>query len=67
MSKYYIVRADFYPDGNIIPLGITDKSGKTIFIDQVQKMERKSFGPKQYEYIFLFSQQKRSNTSFYRQ
>ena len=52
MSKYYIVRADFYPDGNIIPLGITDKSGKTIFIDQVQKMERKSFGPKQYEYIF---------------
>ena len=52
MNNYYIVRADFYPDGNIIPLGITDRSGKTMFIDQVMKMERKSFGSDQHEYIF---------------
>lgn len=33
----YIVRADFYPDGSIIPLGFTNKQGETIYIGRVIK------------------------------
>lgn len=32
MKEEYIVRADFYPDGEIIPLGITDCQGNTIYV-----------------------------------
>ena len=39
MSKY-IVRADFYPNGAIIPLGITDEHGSTLYIDKVIRSER---------------------------
>lgn len=35
MKNSYIVRADHYPDGCIIPLGVTDSSGKTMYIDRV--------------------------------
>ena len=35
MNKRIIVRADHYPDGYIMPLGFTDSSGKTIYIDRV--------------------------------
>lgn len=31
----YIVRADFYPNGEIIPLGITDCYGNSIFVNRV--------------------------------
>lgn len=31
----YIVRADFYPNGKIIPLGITDCNGNSIFVNKI--------------------------------
>lgn len=34
----YIVRADFYPNGEIIPLGITDCHGNSIFVSRVIKV-----------------------------
>ena len=34
----YIVRADFYPNGEIIPLGITDCHGNSIFVNRVIKV-----------------------------
>lgn len=36
----YIIRADFYPNGDIVPLGITNTRGKTIFIKKIDKIER---------------------------
>lgn len=35
MNTEYIVRADFYPDGKIIPLGITNSQGKTSYIQHI--------------------------------
>lgn len=43
MEKEYTVRADFYPCGEIIPLGITDCQGNSLFIQKtikVQKVEK---------------------------
>lgn len=37
MNNKCIVRADFYPDGSINPLGITDKFGNTTYIKRVKK------------------------------
>lgn len=37
-----IVRADHYPNGLIIPLGFTDKRGKSIYIDRVIDIQRDS-------------------------
>lgn len=34
----YIVRVDFYPNGEIIPLGITDCHGNSIFVNRVIKV-----------------------------
>lgn len=34
MEKSYIVRADFYPDGKIVPLGITDCQGNSILVQR---------------------------------
>lgn len=34
----YIVRADFYPNGEIIPLGITDCYGNSLFVGRVIKV-----------------------------
>ncbi len=31
----YIVRADFYPDGEIVPLGITDCHGNSKFVSRI--------------------------------
>lgn len=36
----YIVRADFYPNGEIIPLGITDCHGNSIFVNRVIETTR---------------------------
>lgn len=33
----YIVRADFYPNGDIVPLGITDLSGKSVYVQNIIK------------------------------
>lgn len=35
MVQEYIVRADFYPEDQIIPLGITDKNGNTVYIQKI--------------------------------
>lgn len=35
MKKKYIVRADFYPNGQINPLGVTTFDGRTIYINHV--------------------------------
>lgn len=37
MKDGYIVRADYYPDGSIRPLGITNQRGETFFIDRIEK------------------------------
>lgn len=37
MNKSYIVRADFYPDGSIIPIGLTDSSGNTLWVQKITK------------------------------
>lgn len=37
MKDGYIVRADYYPDGSIRPLGITDKKGNTFYIDSIEE------------------------------
>lgn len=31
----YIVRADYYPNGEIIPLGITDCHGNSLYVREV--------------------------------
>lgn len=36
----YIVRADFYPNGEIIPLGITDCYGNSMFVNRVIETTR---------------------------
>lgn len=36
----YIIRADFYPDGRIMPLGVTDDCGNTSFIKKIIKVEK---------------------------
>lgn len=45
----YIVRADFYPEGQIVPIGVTDANGNSVFIKSIQKSSR---GPDQ-EYIII--------------
>lgn len=50
MSKY-IVRADFYPNGAIIlPLGITDEHGSTLYIDKVIRSERLTNYPSSFQF-----------------
>lgn len=36
----YTVRADFYPDGDIIPLGITDSHGNSYFVNRIIEIMR---------------------------
>lgn len=36
----YIVRADFYPNGEIIPLGITDCHGNSIYVNTITETVR---------------------------
>ena len=36
----YIVRADFYPNGEIIPLGITDCHGNSIYVNKITETTR---------------------------
>lgn len=38
MEKSFIVRADFYPNGEIIPLGITDSHGDTDFVQKSKEV-----------------------------
>ncbi|MBQ2968624.1 MAG: hypothetical protein IJE10_10965 [Clostridia bacterium] len=49
MKEEYIVRADFYPNGQIVPLGITGVGGETIYIHKY--IENKQTSSKQSEFI----------------
>ena len=40
MRKVNVVRADFYSNGKIVPLGITDNLGNTKYIDRILQSER---------------------------
>lgn len=42
MNNKYIVRADFYPNGDIVPLGITDDVGNSVYIKKIVKVEREN-------------------------
>ena len=44
MYKNYIVRADFYPTGRIIPLGFTDSFGETLYVKKIISINYKSSG-----------------------
>lgn len=35
MKGNFIIRADFYSCGNVIPLGITDENGNTLYIEKI--------------------------------
>lgn len=41
MKNKYIVRADFYPEGDIVPLGITIVGGDTIYVTRVIEKKQK--------------------------
>ena len=51
MEKSYIVRVDFYPDGRIIPLGITDNQGNTTFIQKSELVFSNGNGTQYFECI----------------
>ena len=38
MEQNYTVRADFYPDGSVLPIGLTDNNGETIYLESVQRL-----------------------------
>ena len=40
-NKKIIVRVDFYPNGEIIPLGITDSIGNSHYIDKIIRIEKR--------------------------
>ena len=42
MYNDFIVRADHYPNGQIIPIGITNPSGDTTYIDRVISIKKES-------------------------
>ena len=42
MEKINVVRADFYSNGAIVPLGITDSLGNTKYINRILKTERRT-------------------------
>ncbi len=42
MYNDFIVRADYYPDGQIIPIGMTSTSGESTYIDRVIAVKKES-------------------------
>lgn len=59
MEKNFIIRVGFYPNGKIIPLGITDNSGNTVYIQKSKEIFSNENGTKYFEcmtkkgYLFL--------------
>ena len=47
----YIVRADYYPNGEVVPLGITDHNGNTLYLKEME-MSR-SPGVNNFRFVFL--------------
>lgn len=40
MNMNYIVRADYYPNGEIVPLGITDYQGNSLYLKKLTTTKR---------------------------
>lgn len=40
ISEMVTVRVDFYPTGDILPLGVTNSRGNSLFIDKIVKVEK---------------------------
>lgn len=53
VDRKIIIRADFYPSGEIIPLGITNSLGDSWYIDKIIKIEKR--GLNEISYICLCS------------
>ena len=66
MNNRYIVRADYYPDGNIIPLGINDLSGTTFYIEQVCSVKKKISATGQLVYKFVCIADKKKITLLFK-
>lgn len=47
----YIVRADFYPSGEIIPLGITDNQGYSHYLKIVKMNKNVENGARNFECV----------------
>lgn len=53
----YIVRADYYPNGEVVPLGITDHNGNTLYFKEME-MSR-SPGVNSFRFVCLTSSNKK--------
>lgn len=49
----FIVRVDYYPNGSIVPIGVTNESGESIYIDQIERIDRYISTSGNAEYHFL--------------
>lgn len=36
----YIIRADFYPNGEVVPLGLTDKYGNSLYVQKAKRIKK---------------------------
>ncbi len=45
----YIIRADYYSNGDILPIGLTDESGDSYIISNVKSRVNTKTGEKEYE------------------
>ncbi len=53
----YIVRADYYPSGEVIPLGITDRNGNTLYLKETEISA--STGINNFRFVCLTSSNKK--------
>ncbi len=58
----YIVRADYYPDGQVVPLGITDAEGNTQYLEKTICVKR--FGGSGFSFDCITTCKKRIKLSF---
>ena len=58
----YIVRADFYPDGQVLPLGITDIEGNTQYLERTISINR--IGKTDYSFDCITTCKKKIKLSF---
>ena len=53
----YIVRADYYPNGEIVPLGITDHNGTTLYLNEMEMI--RTPGINNFRFVCLTSSNKK--------
>ena len=53
----YIVRADYYPNGEIVPLGITDHNGNTLYLNEMEMI--RTPGINNFRFVCLTSSNKK--------